>query len=38
MLTIFTSLIVALITGFLILRYQATHQALTGDNDLGGIQ
>jgi UDP-N-acetylmuramyl pentapeptide phosphotransferase/UDP-N-acetylglucosamine-1-phosphate transferase len=38
MLTIFTSLIVALITGFLILRYQATHQALTGDNDLSGIQ
>lgn len=38
MLTIFTSLIVALITGFFILRYKATHQAITGDNDLSGIQ
>jgi UDP-N-acetylmuramyl pentapeptide phosphotransferase/UDP-N-acetylglucosamine-1-phosphate transferase len=38
MLTLFSGFICALLVGFLILRYQASHQNFTGDHDLIGVQ
>ncbi len=34
----FVSFIVTLFSGYVILRYESSHQSLTGDNDLTGVQ
>lgn len=38
MLTIFSGFIFTLMMGFFILRYQDSHQRLTGDHDFSGVQ
>ena len=38
MLTIFSGFLCALLIGFFILRYQASHHRLTGDHDFSGVQ